>query len=686
MSFKKISTRMIVFILPVIVIAMIALTLVSVVTSTNLVNQETDDLMDAQLKLQEESVLNEINKVTAVADAVSSMVSNSYETADINTFRSQISEMVLSNSMINGIGIWFEPYAYDPNQMYYGPYFYREGSSVADDWQYSNSDYDYFNQEYYLNAKNSQTWELTDPYYDEASGVIMASCSKQIHDASGKFAGCITVDIGLGSVNTLLDGVRIGQTGRMIMTDSKGVYMYTPNDSTSVSSGANITEDPNASLASAGKQMMLADSGNTIVNINNEPYKFYFDTMDSIGWKVAIQRAEGELYAPLVSMIIMLAVISVIAIAASVIIVLWQITGISKSVRGVKEFAGALSSGNFTVDSIAVKSRDELADMSKSLNEMYDSTRGIIVQIKDHGDNLENSSHELTRASGELNDQFGNIEKYISIVNNAVMSTSAATEEVSASAQEVMNSVNYLADETKKSKNVAGDIKKRADEIGRDARQSYENATSMAEEYEERMKVSMEKAKVVQAIGEMANVINTIARQINLLSLNASIEATKAGEQGKGFAVVAAEVGRLAGDTALTVNDIQETISNVQEAFNVLITDSNAFLKFLRETVTPDYGKFVEIGKQYGKDADYMEEFSNKIDEMTVDIERTMGEVSSAIQDIADSSISTADNSAKIIESVSSVSGVVVNVSNMSEEQKNIADDLNGVVRKFVLA
>lgn len=123
----------------------------------------------------------------------------------------------------------------------------------------------------------------------------------------------------------------------------------------------------------------------------------------------------------------------------------------------------------------------------------------------------------------------------------------------------------------------------------------------------------------------------------------------------------------------------------MQGAFDRLSGDSQSLLKFLQETVTPDYGDFVETARQYGLDAESIEKFSGKLSLMSEDIERIMGEVGLAIQNIAESAQSTADNSGKTMEAVHAVSEVVDAVSGMSKEQQQIAGELSEVVRTFKL-
>lgn len=126
-------------------------------------------------------------------------------------------------------------------------------------------------------------------------------------------------------------------------------------------------------------------------------------------------------------------------------------------------------------------------------------------------------------------------------------------------------------------------------------------------------------------------------------------------------------------------------IGEVRSAFALLISDSKSLVAFLRDTVTPDYDKFVGVAKEYGTDAEEIQANSTKISIMASNIEKVMGEVSGAVQNIADSTRDTASSSGRIMDTMEQVSRVMEKVSDMSQEHKKISGSLNEVVGKFRL-
>lgn len=684
MKFKKIGTKMLVVILPVVILAMLLLTAVSGFSSRDIINDQIDSRMQAELSAQSGVMGEDLHTVSSMAQSISRVVATTYQTTSMDTYEKMLGELIQDNDMVSGSGLWFEPYAYQADAEYMGPYVFKDGDQLATTYDYSNAEYNYFAQEYYELAKASTEPVFTDPYYDETSDSIMSTCAMPIL-VNDQFIGCVTVDIQLDAITTLVDNIKVGDAGRGMLLTAEGVYIGGAADD-KIQNSVVITEDKDApALAKAAEKILAGDSGETSYKGSDGQINLYYSRVDATGWILIITMPNSELTQPIMQLLAKLFGICIVALIVVALVIIFNVNSISKGLNRVKAFAGSLAEGDFTVDPIQVKTQDELGVMGGSLNAMYDSNKEVISNIAEHATDIDEASMKLRSAATELSENFAEIKKNIEEVNNAMMTTSAATEEVNASTEEVLSNVNLLTEETQNSTAMAQEIRGRAKEVGETSRKSFESASTLAKQFEERLAESIENAKVVSSIEEMANVISEIADQINLLSLNASIEAARAGEAGKGFAVVASEIGSLATSTAEAVGQIQNTISQVQNAFDSLTKDAQNMLGFVVNDVTPDYSNFVEVAKQYGEDAASIERTAENISNMSDNIKQIMQEVTAAVQSIAEATQDTTEVSGNMTEKVVVVADHVDNVSEMAEKEDVIARELTGVVSRFKL-
>lgn len=684
MKFKKIGTKMLVVILPVVILAMLLLTAVIGFSSRDIINDQIDSRMQEELSAQSGVMGEDLHTVSSMAQSISRVVATTYQTTSMDTYEKMLGELIQDNDMVSGSGLWFEPYAYQADAEYMGPYVYKDGDQLATTYDYSNAEYNYFAQEYYELAKASTEPVFTDPYYDETSDSIMSTCAMPIL-VNDQFIGCVTVDIQLDAITTLVDNIKVGDAGRGMLLTAEGVYIGGAAGD-KIQNSVVITEDKDApALAKAAEKILAGDSGETSYKGSDGQINLYYSRVDATGWILIITMPNSELTQPIMQLLAKLFGICIVALIVVALVIIFSVNSISKGLNRVKAFAGSLAEGDFTVDPIQVKTQDELGVMGGSLNAMYDSNKDVISNIAEHATDIDEASTKLRSATTELSENFAEIKKNIEEVNNAMMTTSAATEEVNASTEEVLSNVNLLTEETQNSTAMAQEIRGRAKEVGETSRKSFESASTLAKQFEERLAESIENAKVVSSIKEMANVISEIAEQINLLSLNASIEAARAGEAGKGFAVVASEIGSLATSTAEAVGQIQNTISQVQNAFDSLTNDAQNMLGFVVNDVTPDYSNFVEVAKQYGEDAASIERTAENISNMSDNIKQIMQEVTAAVQSIAEATQDTTEVSGNMTEKVVVVADHVDNVSEMAEKEDVIARELTGVVSRFKL-
>lgn len=684
MKFKRISTRMSMAILPIILIALITLTAISLAYSKSIIDKQTKEKMSYILKSNDGAMGHYLNSIEGMATTLASSVESSFSTIGLSMYERMLAKVIPENDVVIGSGLWFEPYSIYSTKEYVGPYVYKSGNSIEITYDYSTPEYNYFEQDYYKRAKATKKISIfTDPYYDPVSDTYMATCAAPII-VNDKFIGCVTVDINLNTITELITGIKFGEAGHAILTTSDGFYIAGV-DPEKAKKGMNIANDEIESLAKAGKLISSNDEGETHYFENGKRMNLYYSSLSQTDWKLILIMPESELNKPLASLSFMLLVVSVIAIAASIAAVIFQVRFMARRIKNVRNLVGALANGDYSVEQIPVVAEDEIGQMNEHINHMYNTSKEDVDRITRNVKRVYDASVLLRESSETLDREFHEIIGFMEEVNAEMESTSAATEEVNASTEEVLSNINILAEHTVESMNMANEIKDRADIIAKSSRESFESATALSEKFEKNLQTSIENAQVVESIGELADAISKIAGKINLLSLNASIEAARAGEAGKGFAVVATEIGALAASTRETVEKIQGTIVAVKDSFYSLTEDAQGLLGFVQGTVAPDYSKFVNVAEQYGKDAESIDATANVLSQMATSIRNIMSETTAAIQSIAEAVQTTTSLSTNIMTSVSSVSDSVENVSTMCDKQDTVVRSLSKVVEKYKL-
>src|SRR5271168_2667531 len=231
------------------------------------------------------------------------------------------------------------------------------------------------------------------------------------------------------------------------------------------------------------------------------------------------------------------------AVGAGVFVALFLSRKVTVAIQSVLRQAEAIAAGDLTGEDLEVPSRDELGDLTTTINQMSGSLRRMILAIAENAVQVASASEELNSTSPQIT---ANSEE-----------TSAQADVVSRAAEQVSQNLQTIA---------TG-----AEEMGISIKEIAKNATEAAKVATSAVRVAEATTTTVTKLGESSTeigqvikVITSIAQQTNLLALNATIEAARAGEAGKGFAVVANEVKELAKETATATEDISRKIEAIQ--------------------------------------------------------------------------------------------------------------------------
>jgi methyl-accepting chemotaxis protein WspA len=226
-----------------------------------------------------------------------------------------------------------------------------------------------------------------------------------------------------------------------------------------------------------------------------------------------------------------------------------------------------LSTGDFT-QRIGLDRRDEFGVLAESFDRMIAQISALVDQVQKSAIQVGTSVTEIVATANEQ-------QATATEVAATTTEIGATSKEISATSKELVGTMNEVSAVAEQTASLAGSGQAGVARMEATMRQVAEAATSI----NAKLVVLNEKAT---NINQVVTTITKVADQTNLLSLNAAIEAEKAGDAGRGFAVVATEIRRLADQTSVATYDIEQTVKEIQSAVAAGVMGMDKFSEEVR--------------------------------------------------------------------------------------------------------
>ncbi|MCB8814210.1 methyl-accepting chemotaxis protein [Desulfosporosinus shakirovi] len=377
---------------------------------------------------------------------------------------------------------------------------------------------------------------------------------------------------------------------------------------------------------------------------------------DYVAYQQSQLQKEAAKAPVIVSRIIRFALILlVLAIITAVVVLIILIRSLKGSIAKGQEVAEALAQGNLAVEVQA--SNDEIGVLVTNLGKAANNLRNLIKKSMGMTQEVNQAATDSAAAVKNIASSAEEIAASTEQVSAGLQETAAAAEEIAASSNELKILIRGLENMAIQGSEKAEEIKHRAQGLKSEVIVAKTKATGIYEQEEQALAKAIEESMVVKRIVDLTKSISGIAEQTNLLALNAAIEAARAGENGKGFAVVAEEVRKLAEQSSITVQEIEQLVGQVINATENLSKGAVNVLTFINDVVTPDYDKLVQTGNQYEHDAKTVFVLTEGFSRTAKQLTKVVNAVSIAISNVTQ----TIGQGASGAEEVAAASGSVSN-------------------------
>lgn len=426
------------------------------------------------------------------------------------------------------------------------------------------------------------------------------------------------------------------------------------------------------------------------LNINNQNYyAYYIPLRNSDGSAVGMvfagkptENIDSIIQTKVISILLIALVLFVLAGAVVLIIA----SRIGKAVRKAETMLDMLSQGNLTaeVDPKLLKRKDELGIMCQSLKGLMEKLKGILGDVKQSSDVLAVSNNDLNEFASHTSDAVNDVSHAVDDISQGAVSQAEDIEnatlqvnDMGTAIEKIVAKVETLNQKSEEMELAKSDAEYIITELSESSERTYEAVTKI----ERQVNLTDESVTKIQ---DAVALISSIAEETNLLSLNASIEAARAGDAGKGFAVVATQIQKLAEESNSSAASIVEIIDNLARESQ----DTVKAMRSMQQIIDEQQKKLQETKDRFQAVSEGIQSSRNEIKEIRDDSElcdNARVKVTDVIQNLSAVSEENAAATQETTASMQELNSTMSVLATKADELGTLAKDLEEDMRFFQL-
>ncbi|HAU84202.1 MAG TPA: hypothetical protein DCW90_01420 [Lachnospiraceae bacterium] len=492
---------------------------------------------------------------------------------------------------------------------------------------------------------------------------------------SSKGKTFVFADIDIKFITSLLDDMYMdGSYTALVSSDGREIY----STKTKVKDGKNIFTGLDCyKKAASGKE----ETGCSYERINGKKYLFLYHKVQKTGVMLCNLIPREVMTSNAKSIGQATLILTLIAAGVAILIGGYISSGIGRTIKKMLKTINQASEGDLTAR-FNTKRNDEFKILSVRLSQMLENMQELIGEVSTVSANVLDSANYLSKTS----DSMLNSSKDISIAVNEM--AIGSTKQVS-DADQCVQQMNQLSERINDVVIRTRDI----DEIFEKTKTKVGNGIEVVNDLNEKARATIKATSVITngierlekksaSIEEIMQVITDISEQTDLLSLNASIEAARAGDAGKGFSVVAEEIRKLAAKSMEAVNQIGEVVNSIQEETKETANSARTAEQIIssqEEALVNTIDAFASIKANVNTLVQHM----SKIKEQVEAIEKEKTDTLASIEDISAVSEESAASSEEINATTQSQTVEMEKLSSSADSMAKDASLLQKAIQKF---